>query len=88
MRNRLINSDSWVHVFTEGTFGGRVRRLGPGQQEEIRKIGSIIVGPRAIAKVVNEDGREVLSLPPRKIIPYLPKLLPKTNASHIRVVEA
>ena len=88
MRNRLVNKGSWVHVFAEGTFAGRVRRLIPGQQEVIRKIGSIIVGPSATAKVVNIHGRDVLSLPPRKIISDFAKFLPKLNASHIRVMEA
>ena len=88
VRHQLIEGDSWVHVFTEGTFAGRGRRLRPGQREVIRKIGSIIVGPGAIAKVVNDDGREIMVLPPRQIVPDFLKLALKKNVSHIRVMEA
>jgi hypothetical protein len=54
----------------------------------IRKIGSIIVGPGAIAKVVDGKGRELLTLPPKKIISNFPKVVPQENASRIHVVQA
>jgi hypothetical protein len=88
MRHQLIKGDSWVHVFPKGTFAGRSKRLGPGQREVIRKIGSIIVGPGAMAKVVNHDGREIMALPPQKVVPDFSKLLLEKNGSHICVMEA
>ena len=88
MRCQLIKGDSWVQVFPEDTFSGRSRRLAPGQREAIRKIGSIIVGPGAIAKVVSQDGREIMVLRPRQIVPDFLRLLWARPASHIRVMEA
>jgi hypothetical protein len=88
VRHQLIKGDSWVHVFPEGTFAGRGRRLGPGQREAIRKIGSIIVGPGAIAKVVKDDGREIMFLPSRQIVSDFPKLVLAKKVSHIRVMKA
>jgi len=88
MQHRLIKGDSWVHIFPNCTFAGRSRRLAPGQREAIRKIGSIIVGPGAMARVVNHDGREIMALPPRRIVPDFLRLQLARRASHIRVMEA
>ena len=88
MQHQLIKGDSWVHIFPEGAFAGRSRRLGPGQREVIRKIGSIIVGPGAIAKVVSRDGREIMVLRPRQIVADFLRLLWARRASHVRVMKA
>jgi hypothetical protein len=88
LANRPVQVESWVHVFSEDTFGGRGTRLGPGQRQVAHKIGSIIVGPGAVAKVVSVDGQELLNLRPCRVISNFPKLVPKAKVSHIRVFEA
>jgi hypothetical protein len=88
VRHQLIKGDSWVHVFSKDTFAGPGRLLAPGQREVLRRIGSIIVGPGAIAKVVNDDGREIMVLSPRQIVPDFLKLVLAKRVSHIRVMEA
>jgi ABC-type proline/glycine betaine transport system ATPase subunit len=54
----------------------------------IHKIGSIIVGPGAIAKVVRGNGQEVLTLPPNKVVANFLKLVPKEKVIYVHVVEA
>lgn len=88
MRSLSVKDDSWVHIFEKRTFSGRIRRLRPGQGETARQIGSIIVGPKAIAKIVTKDGQEFMTLPSRKVIADLSQLIPKRRAFHVRVCEA
>lgn len=88
MRHHVIKGDCWVHVFPKDTFAGRSRRLSQGQRAVTRKVGSMVVGPCAIAKVIDGDGQQVLTLPPRMVISDFSKLVSKRNASHIRVTKA
>jgi len=74
MRQSLVRDDCWIHVFDEITFGGRGRLLGLGESTTIRKVRSIIVGPGAIARVTSRGGREIMSLPPRKLVVDFSKL--------------
>jgi hypothetical protein len=85
MRSRLIKGDTWVDVYREGIFGGRVKRLGPGDRTPIGRVGSIIVGPSATVIFASRNGREILKLPPLKLVPNLSELDLATSASHMRV---
>ena len=85
MRSRLIKGDTWVDVYREGTFGGRVKRFGPGERTSIGKIGSMIVGPSATVIFASRSGREILKLPPCKLVPNLSELDLSNSASHMRV---
>jgi len=88
MRRRIALDDCWIHVFEETIFGGRGRLLGVGDRAAINKVRSLIVGPGAIAKVVIRDGREVISLPPRKLVTDFSKVSTRKDVAHVRVVRA
>jgi len=85
MRARLIKGDSWADVYREGTFGGRGRRLAPGERARIREVGSIIVGPSATVVLTNRRGQEVLKLPPLKLVADVSRLKLVERASHLFV---
>jgi len=78
----------WIHIFNKTFFGGRGRLLAPGQREQARKIGSVIVGPAAIAEVLNFGDRQVMKLPQRKVIADFSKFIANKQASQIRVAKA
>jgi hypothetical protein len=61
MRRRRINGDIWADVFSKGMFSGRTYRLGPGQRMRITKVGSILVGPKAMVEVTTPYGTELLT---------------------------
>ena len=86
MRSRLIKGDTWVDVYREGIFGGRLKRLGSGESTPIGKVGSIIVGPGATVVFASRSGREILKLPPRKLVANLSELDLTNSASHMRLV--
>ena len=86
MRRRRINGDTWVDVYREGTFSGRIYRLGPGEKTRMDKVGSMIVGPRAMVRIVSRSGREILQLPPRKVVTDVSKLPEVKPHSYLRVV--
>jgi len=88
MPKRVIERGSWVHIFDKGTFGGRGRLLAPGQREKVARIGSIIVGPRAIVEIFDSSGLEITRLSPRQLVGDFSKFILKKPASHIRVAKA
>jgi len=85
---RLSEGQSWVHVFREDTFGGRLRSLGPGERATIESINSIIVGPTASVHILDRRGDILLALPPRKVVPDLSELHLVKSASHLVVLES
>jgi hypothetical protein len=88
MRRRWLKSEFWADVYREGTFAGRLYRLGPGEATRIDRVGSIIVGPKAVARIVTAGGREILNLPPGKLVKDISDLaLPQVN-TYLRVSKA
>jgi hypothetical protein len=88
VQKRLTEGDSWVHVFEEATFGGRLRILMPDESAIVGKIGSLIVGPTATVQILDSDDREIMKLPSKKLIVDFSKLLAKRRVSRIRVARA
>jgi len=88
MRLNSIRDDCWIHVFEKSTFGGRGRLLGLGDCVTSRQVGSLIVGPGAIAKVVIRSGREIATLPPRKLVADFSKLGTQKHIARICVAKA
>ena len=88
MGRRLKSEDCWIHVFENDHFGGRIRQLELGECELIRKIGSIIVGPKAQAEVVDRNNRTMLHLNSRKLIKDAAKLVWRDRATSVRVAKA
>jgi hypothetical protein len=86
MRAHMIRGDVWVDIYTEDSFLGRGRRLGPGEHMPISNTGSIIVGPKATAILTNRHGVEISRLPPLKLVADLSELKLRQRASHLRVV--
>jgi hypothetical protein len=88
VQKRLIEGDSWVHVFEETTFGGRLRILMPDESVIVGKIGSLIVGPTATVQILDSNDREIMNLPSKKLIDDFSKLLATGRVSRIRVSKA
>jgi hypothetical protein len=88
MTQRLIHGDFWVHVFEKGTFGGRGRRLGPGERIAARKIGSVIVGPSVSLSCLDKNGQEILTCRPRELVKDFRQLTAKRKVSYLEVVNA
>jgi hypothetical protein len=78
----------WVHIFEKPIFGGRGELLHDGQTTNLQKARSIIVGPAAIAKIVSADGREVISLPPLKLVTNLSNIRKRRRNARICVAKA
>ena len=77
-----------MDVYPDRCFGGQFQRLTGGQFTTIDKVGSIIVGPGAVACVVTDDHREVVKLPPRRILNDLSDLALGESVSFLRVEKA
>jgi hypothetical protein len=87
MRRRVVRGECWIHVFEETAFGGRGRLLGQGESAAIPKVRSMIVGPGAKAKVVSRRGREIMSLPPRRLVEDFSKLAMREPIAHVSVAK-
>ena len=81
-----VQRGSWVHVFRECTFGGRLTPLGPGDGAAIDDVNSLIVGPGASVHFIDRSGRKVLVLPSGKVVPDLSSLPLVESVSHLRVL--
>lgn len=88
MAQHLVRGGRWIHVFEEACFGGRGRLLALGEREAAGRIGSIIVGPAAVAEVLDGDDQEVMKLPQLKLIEDFSKYILKKQVSSIRVAKA
>jgi hypothetical protein len=86
MPRRKKDGYAWVHVFEEGTFGGRVRILSLGQRVATRKVGSLIVGLKVSAVIVDARGREIVTLPQRKVVPDFRNFRSRKNAAFLQVM--
>jgi hypothetical protein len=85
MRRRSTRGESWTDVYGEGTFSGRLHRLGPGEATRIDRVGSIVVGPKAIASIVTARRREVLKLKPRTVVANTSDLALSGDHFYLRV---
>ena len=88
MRRRWTKIVSWTDVYRKGTFSGRLHRLGPGDVARTDRVGSIIVGPHSVAQIVTAAGRELLNLPPGKLVENISELRLPKQRSYIRVSKA
>jgi hypothetical protein len=88
MPRRLIRGNTWVDTFVEGTFGGRIYRLKRGERTPLNKVGSLIIGPRAVGQVVSRTGQELLKLPPGKIVKDTSELPFMKSNAYLRVAAA
>lgn len=76
MRHRMNDEGTWVDLYSERCFGGRLRRLRPGlvngsttyDATQLSPIQSIIVGPKAVVTIVPADGKEPIRLLPKTIL--------------------
>jgi hypothetical protein len=85
MPQRKTDDGSWTHVYREGIFGGSLNRLVPGDETKIDAVGSIIVGPRAVAHIVTAGGQEIASLEPRMFVKDISDLGLPHSPSYLRV---
>ena len=85
MRRRRIKGDTWADVYREGTFSGRIYRLGPGERTRINNVGSIIVGPKAVVRVMTLAGRELLTLHAGMVVEDVAELAVANSDSYLRV---
>jgi hypothetical protein len=87
MARRLIKGNTWVDTFVESTFAGRINRLGLGERTPISKVGSFIVGPQAVGRVVSRSGQELLKLPPGKVVKDASQLPLRKSDAYLRVAQ-
>ena len=66
---RSFESMCWVDVYEEEYFGGRLTRLREGDHKTIKKTGSIIVGPDAMARCIDRKTNKVHHLQSRTVCP-------------------
>jgi hypothetical protein len=79
----LKDSDlCWVDIFSEEYFCGRLTRLREGDHKDIRKPGSIIVGPGALARCIDRKTRKVRYIRSRTVCPSISL---RRNAFSIRI---
>jgi hypothetical protein len=76
------NSLCWVDVFTEEYFNGRLTRLWAGDHADMKKPGSIIVGPDAIACCTDRKTKRVRHFASRTVCPAVSM---RGNPASIRV---
>jgi len=88
MRTRIAKRDCWIHVFEKSTFGGKAKLLGSGERESVEKIGSVIVGPKAVAEILDANGQQIMGLPQRKLVEDFAKYVSNRQVSCIRVAKA
>jgi hypothetical protein len=66
-----FESMCWVDTFEEEFFGGGLTRLRAGDHKEMKKSGSIIVGPDALARCIDTKTNKVHTLQSRKVCPSI-----------------
>lgn len=69
--NECLTSLCWVDVFEEEFFGGRLTRLRAGDHKDMKKPGSIIIGPDATARSISRKTNKVRHLQSRTVCPSI-----------------
>jgi hypothetical protein len=86
VRKRIMPNGAWVHVFEKNILGGSLRSLRPGQSIDARNVGSLIVGPGAVTKVLDRRGQELMRFSPKKIVRDFSVLVSGKRASSVEVM--
>jgi len=61
----------WVDIFDKELFRGRLTRLRPGDQKYIKKVASIIVGPKAIACFLDKTTKRLRRIKSGAVCPSI-----------------
>jgi hypothetical protein len=69
--SRRLESMCWVDVFPQEYFGGRLTRLHEGDHKDMKKLGSIIVGPEATARCVDRKTNKAHYFRSRAVSPSI-----------------